>query len=125
MISLRFKAIARTSGGLLGSFAAKTPGIGVSAGRGNEENAVCGTGIGDTGWVVAGPPADVSVSWGRELEVADVGKDSLSILLVEDKAVVEGMLDVFNATDELDWATTEVVASRRKVSHGQGRETMG
>lgn len=124
-MSLRFKAITRTSGGLLGSVAAKTPGIGVSAGRGNEENAVCGTGIGDTGWVVAGLPADVSVSWGREIEVADAGEDSVSILLVEGEAVVEGMLDVFNAPDELDRASTDVAASRRNVSHGQRRETMG
>jgi hypothetical protein len=71
-----------------------------------------------------GPPADVSVSWGRELEVADAGKDSVSILLVEE-AAVEGMLDVFNARDELDWASTEVVASRTNVTHGQRRETMG
>ena len=124
-MSLRFKEITRTSGGLLGSSTAKTPGIGVSAGRGNEENAVCGTGIGDTGWVVVGLPADVSVSWGRELELADAGEDSVSTLLVEDKAVVEGMLDVFNVADELDWATTDVVTSRRNVSHCQRRETMG
>ena len=122
---LRFKKITRTSGGLLGSSTAKTPGIGVSAGRGNEENPVSGTGIGNTGWVVVGLPADVSVSWGRELELADAGEDSVSILLVEGKAVVEGMLDVFNDADELDWATTDVVASRRNVSHCQRQETMG